>query len=436
VSALTALVLVAAAAGTAYGLGWVDHWRGLDRPAAKPLPIAAVEAGDATVASPASGGRPVAARVRRALRAPLKDPRLGDHVVARVAGLRGAPVLAHGNGSITPASTLKLLTTAAALHRLGPGWRPTTSATLSGHTLTVVGGGDVLLDDTGLAALASDTAAALRHRHVKRVDLRWSGPYTGPAASPHWPKTYLPEEVVAPIDPLWVDEGHTPGPDGTLGTEDDGRVADPAHDALAAFGHDLSGDGIKVGKVGGEGAAGRIRLATHRGAPLDQTVEHILELSDNEGAETLGHLMGHSFDGGVTATLAALRDLGIDTKGLHLYDNSGLSRDDRVSADALVQVLQHAATDPDLSAIIEGLPVAGWTGSLADRFTGPASAARGTAHAKTGTLTGVSALAGTVTDADGTPLVVAILADGEDDTTAARDALDDAMADLARCHCG
>jgi serine-type D-Ala-D-Ala carboxypeptidase/endopeptidase (penicillin-binding protein 4) len=430
------LVIVLGAGGGLQGLGWIDHWRGTDTPATPPpapLSIRRVAAVSATTPAAAQGTADPQ-RVRRALAGPLGDDRLGDHVVAEVAGLTGAPVYSRGSGAVTPASTLKLLTTVAALHTLGPSWQGTTTATLTGGTVTLTGHGDVLLSHTDLADLATQTAARLAERHLAKVTVRTGPGYAGPATSPQWPASYVPEGVVTPIVPLWVDEGHTAGPDGVLGTEDDGRVADPTREALDDFAADLVKHGIKV-RTGRPGRAGATVLATHTGVPLEQVVAHILDVSDNEGAETLAHLMGGSFAGGVTATEKALTQLGIPTQGLHLYDASGLSRDDRVPVPTLVAALQRAAADPQLAGVIEGLPVAGWSGSLAGRFTGDATAARGVAHAKTGTLTGVSNLAGTVTTADGVPLVVVIAADRITDTVAARDALDDALAALARCAC-
>lgn len=438
-----ALVLIVLAAGVgANQLGWVDHWRGLDRPPTppmRPLPIQRFTAADARVATPATGTLS-AAKVRRALAGPLADHQLG-RVVAEVAPLTGPAVLTHGTGTVAPASTNKLLTTAAALQVLGPGWRGSTELHRQGRLLTVADHGDVLLSGAELDALGAQAATQLTAAHISSIRLRAEkGYYTGPSADPRWPATYLPEEVVSPIVPFWVDEGHTAGPDGILGTDDDGRVRDPETAALHRLAASLAKHGIHATLAPAGVASGRV-IATHTGPPLDQVVTHILQVSDNEGAETLGHLLGaqHSFASGVTAVLAAVHRLGVPTSGLHLYDASGLSRDDRVTPAALVAVLQKAASDPRLGAILQGLPVAGWNGSLADRFTvhtePSAAAARGVAHAKTGTLTGVSALAGTVTDAHGTPMIVVIDATRITDTVGARTALDDAVAALARCDC-
>jgi D-alanyl-D-alanine carboxypeptidase/D-alanyl-D-alanine-endopeptidase (penicillin-binding protein 4) len=82
---------------------------------------------------------------------------------------------------------------------------------------------------------------------------------------------------------------------------------------------------------------------------------------------------------------------------------------------------------PELRAAVEGLPVAGFTGTLADRYRRPpAVAGAGLTRAKTGTLAGVNALAGLTVDAAGRLLVFAFITDtavGPDATEAALDRL-------------
>jgi len=134
--------------------------------------------------------------------------------------------------------------------------------------------------------------------------------------------------------------------------------------------------------------------------------------------------------------LTVLRRVGVDP-GAGLVDGSGLAASDRVPALALARVLRLATTTPRLRYLLAGLPVAAWSGTLADRYLrGAARAGAGVIRAKTGTLTGVSALAGLVHDRSGRLLVFAFVADRAGATSAAEAALDDLAGRLAGCGCG
>jgi D-alanyl-D-alanine carboxypeptidase/D-alanyl-D-alanine-endopeptidase (penicillin-binding protein 4) len=413
-------------------------------------PVPGVPEAIAEPVEPAEAGTARAAAVRRALQPGLADPALGPHVVARVADLSGgAPLLSAGRSPVVPASTLKLLTTAAALEVLGPDHEFATRVVQGpGNQIVLVGGGDPLLTarpaaglpaGADLQTLAAATADALTRG--SRVRLRYDDSlFTGPRASPRWEPDYLPDGVVSPISALWVDEGRPP--------TGYGRVDDPPAAAAAVFARALSRRGIVV--VGpprpGPAPAAEVELAGVTSAPLEQIVEHVLQVSDNEAAEVLLRHVGleqsgaGSFAGGVAGVRAVLGSLGVPLRGARLYDGSGLSRADRLDPDTLVELLRVAAdpAHPELRAVLTGLPVAGATGSLTARFADGARTGRGLVRAKTGTLTGVSGLAGLVTDRTGETLVFVLVADRfrVEDTLAARAALDRLAASLASCRCG
>jgi serine-type D-Ala-D-Ala carboxypeptidase/endopeptidase (penicillin-binding protein 4) len=446
------VVLLVAVATALWSLGWVEHWSGHDRvaatPPAQPLSVDLPSPTPApTVAEPASGTLK-AGKVRRVLARGLTGA-LGDHVLAAVAGTEGDPVAGHGSGVAVPASTNKLLTSAAVLSLSGPEQRYATKVVDGGgRRIVLVGGGDPLLvakpshsypHRADLATLAAGTAAALKQHGRTSVRLQYDDSlFTGPAVNPSWPQSYISEGVVAPITALWVDEGRTNG-----GLS---RAADPSAEAATAFASALEDAGVTVKGVPTHVTApeGAEQLAEVQSPPLREIVDHVLETSDNEGAEVLAHQAGlaagdgASFDGGVQSVLATLDELGVDTAGIELHDGSGLSRDNRISAIALVQVLQAAATGTRLAPIVSALPVAAFSGSLIARYDDHDDAGRGIVRAKTGTLTGVDALAGYTQDADGSPVVFAVIADevAVTDTLKARDALDALATDLTTCRCG
>jgi D-alanyl-D-alanine carboxypeptidase/D-alanyl-D-alanine-endopeptidase (penicillin-binding protein 4) len=435
------VLCVLGAAGTTYVVDPPDPDAPQDDPAAIAppdtldlLPVTA----PVPVALPAAPGGLDATKIRRALAPLLDDADLGPHVLAAVAGLDGSPVFTGGVGVAIPASTLKLLTATAALETLGPDHTFATTVVADGaRRVVLVGGGDPLLESADLKRLARRTAAQVTGRVRVGYD---TSLFTGPDVSPHWPSTYVPEGVVAPITSLWVDEGR---PEAGWG-----RVDDPAAVAATEFAAALTQAGVEVIGTPAEttAAVGSAELARVDSEPLDRIVEHTLETSDNEAAEVLARHVGlaaggaASFAGGVRGILETLTGLGVPTDDAEVYDGSGLSRENLLDPDTLTGVLGVAGSvdQPDLRAVLTGLPVAAFSGSLVARFDDGAKAGRGLVRAKTGTLSGVSGLAGTVTDADGTPMLFVLLADRIDlvDTLAARDALDAAASALAACHCG
>ncbi|CUR60517.1 D-alanyl-D-alanine carboxypeptidase/D-alanyl-D-alanine-endopeptidase [metagenome] len=461
------------AAGAAYRFDVGERWFDVeptapaDKPGDGPADVApppglelptSVPAGP--VAEPAVASPLDRATVRRAIGRQFQNPEIGKRFSALVAPLAdGGPALSRGDGVLMPASTLKLLTAAAALSTIDAGTRFATTVVQPGpRRIVLVGGGDPYLASRPTSAadrartyparadvvtLARRTANALKKQGTSTVRLSYDDSlFSGPVASPGWEPTYLPEAVVAPITALWVDRG--------VDDSGFGRVSDPSLRAAQVYAAALAKVGIRVTgalqRAKAPGAAGE--LARVESAPVEQIVQHVLDVSDNEGAEVLGHQVGlasdgdGSFAGGVRGVTTSMRSLGVDMSGAILHDGSGLSRQDRLRPQTLVDVLRVAADParPELRPVLEGLPVAGFTGSLADRFAEGDPAGGGRVRVKTGTLTGVRALAGLVSDLDGNLMVLVMIANGvpADETRDAKSrlALEKAAASLAGCHCG
>ena len=125
-------------------------------------------------------------------------------------------------------------------------------------------------------------------------------------------------------------------------------------------------------------------------------------------------------------------DLGIE--GVSLSDNSGLSTENRITPRALVELVEAAADEPRLNAAVTGLPTANSTGTLAGRYSEFSSShdAAGLVRGKTGTLDGVSTLAGTIHDQEGNVFVFALMANSPG---ASGPQLDTLAAALSQCGC-
>lgn len=148
--------------------------------------------------------------------------------------------------------------------------------------------------------------------------------------------------------------------------------------------------------------------------------------SDNQLSERMAKIAakyaGNEFsDEGVAITFAEiLIGYGINPKQIEVIDASGLSRQNKVTAHVLAQLLFKIHSDPVLSKLIESLPVGGKSGTLQSRYIKTAPDAVGLVKAKTGTLSGTVSLAGYVHSGD-REYAFAIIADKIGRTNAASD---------------
>ncbi|UUW91624.1 D-alanyl-D-alanine carboxypeptidase/D-alanyl-D-alanine endopeptidase [Pimelobacter simplex] len=474
---LVGIVVVAllAGGGVAWRTGWAEEqWHALrgdaSGPPADPAAVAPPPEVDAApvavpgaLAPPADGSAALdRAELRKAL-SPLSDRDLGKHVIAAVGPIDGTGLsyrLTEGAPVAIPASTTKIVTSAAALFLLGPDrvFSTTTVLDRSGAgtppRLVLVGGGDPFLaraPEPATAAatyqpvradvrtLAQRTARALKADGVRKVALGYDDSlFSGPALHPTWRPDYVPEEI-NPISALWVDEGRPlPG---------QGPIADPSAEAARVFRDALAARGITVtgATTRTQAPASATPVGEVTSATVAQIVQRLIEVSDNAAAEILLRHAGvadqgeGSFAAGQEAVRRVLSANGIAMRGSVLHDGSGLSRANRLSPVVLVDVLRLAASPdhPQLRGLLAALPVAGYTGSLASRMDLGPDAGRGRVRAKTGTLTGVTSLAGIAVDRDGHLMAFALMADRvkKPKSLLARVAMDNAAAALGACAC-
>lgn len=355
-----------------------------------------------------------AEELRRALAKPLSDPVLGDRVTMLAADARdGRMLVSHDVSAAVPASTTKVVTAWAVLTLLGPEHQFETTVRRSGDTIILVGGGDPHLvvkakkgdpERANLRALARQVARAVGDDEVR---LRWDDSlFTGPSVSPTWPATYVPA-VTGPVSALRIDNDTPPS-------------TRPAADAAEAFGKELRTLKVQVvgdiDRIDSTSEARGARIGGVGSAPLRVLVGDLLRTSDNAATEmmfrhaAIASAEPASFEGGQRAVTTALNRAQISTQGLTLADGSGLSRSNRIAPDTLVETLLDALENDRTAAIVTGMPIGGFNGTLEDRFENLPEA-HGLVRAKTGTLTGVHSLAGWVTMTDGRPVVFAVIAD-------------------------
>lgn len=443
------VVLACAAAGAALVLGLAPATgaplvRGASVPAPPAVPatvLPATPVDDSAAPSPSSSPVDDAKLVAK-VDAALKAAPLGKDVTVSVIDVASGSVLMSrgADRAQQPASTLKTLTTVTALRALGPQKRLRTTV-VSGakpSELVLVGAGDATLTRTpapasaaptgqsarpaSLSELATRTAAALRQSGTTSVTLAVDDSlFTGPRLAPGWPSTYVSSGVVSPVSALSADSGK-------VSASSRARDADPALAAGRYFASRLTAAGITVTSSvkRGRAPASATEVAAVESPTVADLVERTLTASDNDLAEALAHLAGAasgkggSFAGGAAAVQATLEELGIPAPGSRIVDGSGLSRLDLVPASTITGTLLAASIDQpvvgqragSLWPVTSGLPIAGVSGTLTERFDTPGtSPGRGVVRAKTGTLTGVVSLAGVVRDAGGRLLVFGFVAD-------------------------
>jgi D-alanyl-D-alanine carboxypeptidase/D-alanyl-D-alanine-endopeptidase (penicillin-binding protein 4) len=337
---------------------------------------------------------------------------------------------------LAPASNLKLYTTAAALSYLGPDFRWSTYLVARGEVRGGVLMGDVALYGTGdptlshrmtegAARVLGALADTLRMLGVRRVqgDVVGDGSYFGGQGTGEgWNPDDLRAWYAAPTGALNADENVT----GARGRP----IGDPALHAAALLREALESRGISVaGRVRtrfdaapSPGAAGRI-VAVHLSPTLAQVAGVTNHVSHNLFADAMMRSVGRtaggdgSFAAGAGAVRRMLGQAGADTAVVRMYDGSGLSHMDRVTARSTVALLSWMARGPLAEVYAESLPGAAEPGGLKRMYGGPAA---GKLRAKTGTIHGVSSLSGYVTAADGERLAFSIIANGVPDVHRAK----------------
>ncbi|MDA0563570.1 D-alanyl-D-alanine carboxypeptidase/D-alanyl-D-alanine-endopeptidase [Streptomonospora sp. S1-112] len=418
-------------------------------PATMPYPVAFAE--DAPDAAPQDAPRVDPERLADKLDDPMSDSGFADGLTAFVADAQTGDRLFARDGDETavPASTTKIVTAVAALHAMGPSARLSTDVVRDDNGgIVLVGGGDPTISTDGtfehyprpatMENLAIETAAALRESGTDSVSLAYDESlYSGSDMPPGWKPTYVTEGSAATVHALMLDGGRV-HPEQHYSE----RVEDPPSVAADAFAEQLEEAGIEVtgDPAPGEAPDNADPIASVQSPPLSELVEWMLLESDNNIAEALFRQValaqGHdaSSAGGTEAVDEIMTELKVDD--VHIEDGSGLSVNNRITPKALVDLVLLAADPehPGLHATLSGLPTAHFTGTLDSRYSPESGsyAGAGVVHAKTGTLNGVSTLAGTAQTADGRLLAFAFMAN---DPAAMASTLDTFTSVLAECGC-
>jgi D-alanyl-D-alanine carboxypeptidase/D-alanyl-D-alanine-endopeptidase (penicillin-binding protein 4) len=284
----------------------------------------------------------------------------------------------------TPASNEKLLLAMASLETFGPEHRITTRAaarTFAGGVvegnLWILGRGDPIVLRSHIGTLADQLVEA----GLARVTGRVMGS-----------TTYFRRDWDAPG---WNDVARDYVNRPTALTFEFNRGAEPERGAAAALTRQLEERGVRIARKPGSGVPpeGLETIASIGSKPFDVLLAKMLRPSWNFAAEVLGKGLGAKIQGApgtIAKGAASIRNWAAG-RGVEfvLFDSSGLSYDNRVTAAGIVELLGQAEGEPWGGALRQALPTGG-QGTLEDRLHDVR------VRAKTGTLEDISALSGWV----------------------------------------
>lgn len=374
-------------------------------------------------------------RIASALTSRVTTARFGTSFSGAVIDAESNATVWSKNGSTTkmPASTNKLVTASNALSLFGPGKRFTTQVR-SGSTadrVVLVGSGDPSLKSAGLDAMARTTASALLAQKITAARVYVDDDvFPTPTLATGWKASYVPDSIT-PVRGL---------------VRDQRSDADTSAEAGRYFRDRLKAYGVTAAAYSGRANASASSkvIASTSGSTLSTIVSTMLLNSDNEIAEALHKQVGIALGQGATwsgARTAQAKQLAAQqlTSGA-LYDGSGLSRSDRISALQLVAIVDRGL-DPRFQERLwplqsaQAMPTAGRTGTLKSRFTTAQSkCAVGKVWAKTGTLSDVVALAGFTKGTDGRVKAFAFVVNGKSSTTTLKQNVDLLAATVTGCY--
>jgi len=385
----------------------------------------------------------------------------------------------NGEQFFTPASSLKLLTSAAGLLTLGADYQIKTSVYGVGEwqnltSLRLQGQGDPTISTKSL----KDIVHQLQAQGIKRIEtlIIDDSYFAPPLINPTWEwldvhsyfatavnstilnqntvtLTLFPQEIGQPVKFIWSDaiagkqwqvinQAITGQADLEYNLELDGylgqpklqlrgelavnqptdvwdlAVLNPAQYFLESWRVELDNAGIRVNQaiVVNQPQENQLEreLITIDSPPLQQILKEINQDSNNLYAEVLGKILAKKSRQETTtdAIELSLKTIGIKPTEYVLVDASGLSRQNLITPQTLVNTLRIMSQLPEGESYQKSLAVAGISGTLKRRFLNTSVA--GNLWGKTGTLTGVGTLSGYIIDQKNPSLVFSILVDNSE----------------------
>ena len=190
---------------------------------------------------------------------------------------------------------------------------------------------------------------------------------------------------------------------------------------------------VRVGRV----PTSAFMAAESESKPVEDIMVDMNKFSNNYVAEMLCNNLGlkkkqpATIEAGMDMIREHLQKLGISAKDYELFNPSGLTRENKMTAEVLWKVLKHLHEDFRVQPeFLRSLPIAGIDGTLKKRMKG--TSAERWVRAKTGSINGVVSLAGYAGQKDGTPLTFVFIYNGSHDEAKVRQFYDDVIIELVK----
>ena len=316
-----------------------------------------------------------------------------------------------------PASVEKVVTAVCALDQLGKEHLLRTRVFLEGTVeeavlhgnLRVVGGYDPMVSYADVKAIAR----SVREAGIDSID----GCVVGDVSMTEykhlgsgWCWDDVPSDVVPYLSPLFFNhELPIDNPKGKFLQQPEAYFLDVLITEMRAAGIGLAPFPSRIVMTANSAQSGQELYAG--GHSLEQVLQLMMKKSDNLHAEAVFFQLGNTAEAAAQQMGQTLAKAGAEEDSYVIADGSGLSLYNYVTARTLVQLLRYAWRRPAIyGALYPALPIAGVDGTLERRMKNTPAARN--VHAKTGTVAGVSSLAGYVTTHDGRLLAFAILLNG------------------------
>ena len=316
----------------------------------------------------------------------------------------------HGDRLFTPASNLKIYTSACALDTFGPEQCfPTqvlTAVDEKTHAIygdvTIIGGGNAMLTSGELSQIADQIVDKWKVQSFRGKVIVDSTRYSDTQFGPGWMWDDQPYYFNMQVTPLMVD----------FNVENRTAVDDPQAWVASMFTEMLRTRGVKTEPPQASASPGTERTLTFDGTKLAETLRHFNHKSENAVGEVLLHeiaiaagIKRPSWPDGAKLITSWLHDTaGLEQGSFKLVDGSGLSRYNLISADSSVKLLAFMRGHKHYPTFFDALPA--YDVDAGNRKN------QKLVRAKSGGMSGVSTISGYAQTLDGRQLAFSLLGNG------------------------